>query len=351
MQLQNAIKEFKTTLQVNNAYGYASMVLSIDGSTAAPVASVQHRAETMSFFAGLRHERLTAPETGELLAFLDEHKKELDELTAREVHLVKKNRDQMSKIPAQEYVAYVSLLSRADVSWKQAKAENEFSIFQSDLEQIISTNIKLAGYYDSSKKPYDALLNEYEKDLTTQTLDAFFAQLRQTIVPLVHQISEKPQLDDSFLHGCFPVHLQAALSQDAMDLIGIDKNRCTLTTTEHPFTGGFSRNDVRMTTHYYPEHLAYALYSTIHEGGHALYELGMAERLTGSPANGGASMAMHESQSRFYENIIGRSRPFMDLLLPLLRRHFPDVFASVDADMLYKAVNRSEPSLIRTEAD
>ncbi len=351
MELQNKIQEFKAMLKIDNAYSYARTVLSIDGSTAAPVASVQHRAETMAFLAGISHERLTSPETGALLAWLDEHKTELDPQTAREVYLMKKGRDQMAKIPADEYVAYVGLLSRADVSWKKAKAADDFSIFQPDLEQIVAANIKLAGYYDSSKAPYDALLNEYEKDLNTKTLDTFFAQLRETIVPLVHKIAAKPQLDDSFLHGSFPVHLQEAVSLEIMELMGIDKERCTLTTTEHPFTSGFSRNDVRITTHYYPEHLAFALYSTIHEGGHALYELGMADELTGSPANGGASMAMHESQSRFYENLIGRSRPFMDLLLPILQKHFPEQFANTTADMLYKAVNRSEPSLIRTEAD
>jgi len=231
MELQNKIQEFKSMLKISNAYGYAGMVLSIDGSTAAPAASVQHRAETMSFLAGIRHERMTSPATAELLDYLDAHKDELDPLTAREVYLMKKSRDKMAKVPADEYIAYAALMSRADVSWKKAKAENDFSIFQPDLEQIIAYQIKLAGYYDPDKAPYDALLNEYEKDLTTETLDAFFAQLRETIVPLVHKIAEKPQLDDSFLHGNFPEHLQAAVSQDVMDIMGIDKERCVLSTT------------------------------------------------------------------------------------------------------------------------
>ena len=351
MDLNTAVSQLKSLQRTLQAYMHAMGVLQYDGATVAPAASVEGRAETMSYFAGLEHQLLTGEATAALLAELEAQKADLDPQTARELHLLKERQDKLSRIPADEYAAYSALLARADVSWKQAKASDDFSLFRPDLEEIVAANIRLAGYYDSEKAPYDALLNEYEKGVDMATLDVFFARLREVIVPLVHAIAGRPQLDDSFLHGNFPADRQAQLSQDVMDLIGLDKSRCILGTTEHPFTTGFNKNDVRITTHYYPAHLAFSLYSVIHEGGHALYELGMDDCLKGSVANGGASLGIHESQSRFYENLVGRSRPFMDRLLPVLQKHFPAEFAAVTPEMLYRAVNRAEPSLIRTEAD
>ena len=351
MELEQAVSRLKALQKTLSAYGYITGVMQYDAMTVAPEASVEPRAETLGFFAGEQHRLLTGAETGELVEYLHEHKDEMDAQTAREVYLLKKQRDQLARIPADEYTAYVALLARADVSWHQAKAASDFSLFQSDLEQIVAANIRLAGYYDAGKAPYDALLNEFEKGATMEMLDAFFAKLRETIVPLVHQIGQKAQPDDRFLHGDFSVEEQAKLSHDLMDLIGLDKKRCILGTTEHPFTDGFNRNDVRITTHYYPEYLASTVYSVIHEGGHALYELDMDPCLDHSVAAGGASLGIHESQSRFYENIIGRSRPFMDLLLPRMKRYFPAQLEDVTADQLYAAVNKAEPSLVRTEAD
>ena len=334
MELEQAVSRLKALQKTLSAYGYITGVMQYDAMTVAPEASVEPRAETLGFFAGEQHRLLTGAETGELVEYLHEHKDEMDAQTAREVYLLKKQRDQLARIPADEYTAYVALLARADASWHQAKAASDFSLFQSDLEQIVAANIRLAGYYDAGKAPYDALLNEFEKGATMEMLDAFFAKLRETIVPLVHQIGQKAQPDDRFLHGDFSVEKQAKLSHDLMDLIGLDKKRCILGTTEHPFTDGFNRNDVRITTHYYPEYLASTVYSVIHEGGHALYELDMDPCLDHSAAAGGASLGIHESQSRFYENIIGRSRPFMDLLLPRMKLYVSAQLEDVTADQV-----------------
>lgn len=181
--------------------------------------------------------------------------------------------------------------------------------------------------------------------------DAFFAALRERVVPLVRRIGEAPQVDDSILHQQFPQAAQEALSAYLMGLMRLDPAHCGIATTEHPFTIDFSKYDVRITTHYYEDNFAPSMFSVIHEGGHALYEMGIADEDAYTALGGGVSMGIHESQSRFYENIIGRSRGFITYVFPKLAELFPAQFAGRTPEELYRAVNRVEPSLIRIEAD
>ena len=163
--------------------------------------------------------------------------------------------------------------------------------------------------------------------------------------------SNAKQIDDSFLYKHYPVEKQRIFSEYLMDVLGMDRNYCGIAETEHPFTINFNNKDVRITTHYYANALASSMFSVIHEGGHALYELGCDDCYNSSFLGGGVSMGIHESQSRFYENIIGRSRAFIDLIYPKLQELFPEQLDGVTAEMFYRAVNKAEPSLIRTEAD
>ena len=181
--------------------------------------------------------------------------------------------------------------------------------------------------------------------------DEFFATLRAHIVPLLQKVLEKPQLDNSILHGHFPVAEQEKFSLELMKLIGLDLDRVGLATTEHPFTISFgSHLDERITTNYHEDDFSNSMYSVIHEGGHALYDTGSARELAYTVLDGGVSMGVHESQSRFYENIIGRSRAFCEYILPVAQKHFPTL-AGRSADELYRAINRAEPGLIRIDAD
>ena len=183
------------------------------------------------------------------------------------------------------------------------------------------------------------------------TLDGFFAQLRAVIVPLVRAISEKKQPDTAFLQQSYPIERQKVFAKYLMDTIGLDPNRCTIAESEHPFTCGFNNADVRITTHYHEFQPTFAMYSTIHEGGHALYELNVEDAYNHTCLTGGASMGIHESQSRFYENIIGRSLEFVELIFPKMQEIFPEQLKGVTAWDLYRAVNKAEPSLVRTESD
>jgi len=175
--------------------------------------------------------------------------------------------------------------------------------------------------------------------------------LRAVIVPLLAKVKDAPQIDDSFLHMHYSVEQQRKFSDYLMEVLGLDREYCGIAETEHPFTTNFNNRDVRITTHYHEDDLASSMYSVIHEGGHALYELGCDDCYNHTFLSGGVSMGIHESQSRFYENIIGRSRAFISLIFPKIQELFPEQMNGVTEEMFYRAVNKAEPSLIRTESD
>ena len=246
---------------------------------------------------------------------------------------------------------YTGLRNDAMTVWEEAKNNNDFASFAPYLDKLVSFNRKFAGYYNPDMDPYDALLNEYEEGMTTEILDAFFHQLRQTVVPLLSKVTAAQQIDDSFLFRHYPIEQQRIFSDYLMEVLELDRDVCAIAETEHPFTTNFNNKDVRITTHYYEDMLASSMYSVIHEAGHAIYELGCDDAYNFSFLSGGVSMGIHESQSRFFENIIGRSYEFIQLIFPRIKELFPEQLADVDEIMFYRAVNKAQPSLIRTEAD
>ena len=349
--VEQAVAELKNLQQTMAAYHHALGVVYLDAATAAPKNSWEGRGKTMEVMSRITYELSSKPENGELYDFLMAHAGELDDQTRREVEVLQKSYNQTKRIPAEEYVAYSVLMNESEVAWTKAKNEDDFDAFAPYLEKIVDFNRRFAGYYNADMAPYDALLNEYEEGLNMQTLDAFFAQLRETIVPLIAKIQQKPQIDDSFIHGHFPVETQRKFSDYLMEVMGMDRGHCGIAETEHPFTTNFNNKDVRITTHYYEDNLVSSMFSVIHEGGHALYELGADDCYNYTALSGGVSMSIHESQSRFYENIIGRSEAFVKAIFAKTKELFPTQLEGVDETMFYRAINKAEPSLIRTEAD
>ena len=333
------------------AYNHALGVLFHDGSTVAPKGSWEGRGQTMGVMSGIIYDLETNPENGELLAYLEAHGSELNPMQRRQVEVMRKGYDQMHKIPADEYVEYSVLINEAENVWEKAKNGNDFAAFAPYLEKIVTFNRKFAGYYNPEMEPYDALLNEYEEGMNMKTLDTFFSQLRAAIVPLLEKVMQAPQIDDSFLNQSFPIDGQKKLSDYLMEVLGLNRDHCGIAESEHPYTTNFSNKDVRITTHYHESNPTFSMYSVIHEGGHALYELGADDCYNYTNLSGGVSMGIHESQSRFYENLMGRSRAFIHAVFPKIQELFPEQLAGVDAEMFYKAVNKVQPSLIRTEAD
>lgn len=351
MELKQALEELETLQKKMYAYQCASSSLYLDSVTVAPKDTAQGRGVALSILAGESHKLFANQEVGELLDFLTEHSGELTLLQRRQVEELRRSWRQMFRIPAEEYMAYAQLTNQASDVWHKAKETNDFELFRPVLEELVAFNRKFAGYYDDTKAPYDALLNEYERGVDMAYLDRFFAAIRERLVPVIRAIGEKEQPDDRFLHREYPVEQQRRFSDYLMEVLGLDRAHCAIGETEHPFTLEFNNQDVRITTHYDPYDVASSMYSVIHEGGHAKYELGIRDDIQYTCLAGGVSMGVHESQSRFYENLIGRSRPFIEAIFPKMREFFPEQLSDVTAEGFYRAVNKAQPSLIRIEAD
>ncbi len=352
MELNEALDRLQQLENTLYAYRYAMGVMNYDSETAAPERAAEGRGEALGTLSEVEYQLSAGAETGRLLQTLEQYKDQLTTQQAAELRVLKKDYDMYSKVPAAEVVEYTKLQNKAAVVWRKAKNENDFAAFAPYLEQLVETGKRFAGYFAPDKHPYDAWLDQYEPGMTRKELDAFFALLRSRIVPLLHRIQTEGQAPDiAWLQQEWPLEGQKKLSAKVMDIMGLNNGRCTLGETEHPFTTAFSRDDVRITTHYYPHDFTFSMFSVVHEGGHALYELGISPRLARTCLSDGASMGIHESQSRFYENLIGRSRAFAGLVWPVVRECFPAQTEKVTEEQFWRTINRVEPSLIRTEAD
>ena len=351
MDIQSSVSELKSLQRSLHVYSHAMGVLSYDSQTVAPRLSAEGRGETMGALSKVSYELLINDRVRDLLEALHEHAEELDAQTRREAEEMRREYKRTTCIPMEEVVAYTKLVNRASAVWHEAKERNDFESFRPLLEELVTSGIRFAGYRDSEKKAYDVMLDDFEPGIDQEYLDAYFGRLRRELVPLVRDIGKAGQPDISPLKGKFPAILQEKLAKRVIEMMKVDGDRCVLGQSEHPFTTNFNNKDVRITTHYHEDNLLSSLFSVIHEAGHGLYELGIADELQYGCLAGGVSMGIHESQSRLYENMLGRSLPFTQALLPVLTDIFPDTFESITPSQLHRALNMSKPSLIRTEAD
>ena len=300
MELKDALTKLSALQAKMSAYGHAMSLIYYDGATTAPKGTAQNRGQTLSVLSEETYKLSTGDETVELLEYLDAHKDELDEKNARIVFLMLKDIREMQKIPMDEYIAYQQLMVEADDVWHRAKETSDFELFRPLLEQIFDYEKKFAAYCAPEMHPYNYCLNKYEDGLTMDKCDEFFSTLKSRLVPLIKKIGEREQLSDESIKGDFDERDQEKFSLELMRTMGIDLDHCGLGTTEHPFTTSLgSHHDVRITTNYSRTDLSSSMFSVIHEGGHALYDLNSADDLAYTVLDGGVSMGIHESQSRF----------------------------------------------------
>lgn len=332
------------------AYLYAMTVIDFDAETVAPEGSADGRAEATEVLSRASFDLLVNDGTAALLkeAAADAE----TEQERAEVRNLQRQYDEIARIPADEYAAFTKLCSQSVPAWTKAKRTNDFSLFAPYLEKIIAARRAQARYFAPDRDPYEVLLDRYEKGLTIAQCDEFFSTLRETIVPLLADIQTRGKaVRTDFLDQEWPIDAQRRVSKKIMELWGLDPAHCYLAESEHPFTTEFWRGDVRITTHYMPRDIFSNLYSVAHEGGHALYELNINPDYDYTVVTHGATMGIHESQSRLFENLVGRSRAFVHYLYPTLKELFPAQLADVSAEEIWRAVNRAEPGPIRTEAD
>ena len=350
MTIEEAKTKLSGLLRRRQAYWHAMGMLYYDGATTAPRGSAGVRGESMALLSEAEYELSTGPEMLETVEYLYGERESLDEVTTRTVSLLHKEIEETRRVPQEEYVAFQKLTSDAEAVWHEAKEKSDYPMFEPYLARLVDGSRRIAGYARPELHPLDYWLDAHEEGLDRARCESFFSALRARIVPLLRRVCEAPAVDDAFLHTPVPVEKQRAFSDFLMNTLRLDRDHCAIGETEHPFTTNFTRQDVRITTHYYPDNFASSMYSVVHEGGHALYELHTGEELMYTPLGEGCSTALHESQSRFYENLIGRSRAFVSYIAPEVRKLSP-AFEGLSAEAMYRAFNASKPSLIRTEAD
>ena len=347
--IQETVERYRAYLEKLRAYDHAMGLMYYDMNTVMPKGAGPVVGATFGVLSEVQYDLVTAPETEAMQKEILEHRDEVDYNLVRTAELAMEERARIACIPKDEYVQYTIDQTTADQVWHEAKLKSDFAMFLPHLEKLIAAQKRFAKYYKPDAPVYDTMLDAYEKGLNTKTLDKFFAAVREKLVPVIAKIKNQP--DVSFLHKHYPIADQRVFSDYLMGVLGLDRNHCVIGETEHPFTTGFSKYDVRITTHYHEDAVESSMYSVIHEGGHATYERNIGDDITLLPIGEGVSMSVHECQSRFFENIIGRSEPFIEAIFPKMQELFPEQLKGVTAHQFYVAVNKAEPSLIRTEAD
>ena len=324
-------------------------VLRWDQQTMMPPQGAPARSEAAATLAGVAHERFASDETGRLLERVAPLEPEL-EYDSDEASLIRVTRREWEKerrVPAELRAEWAREAGKSHIAWLEARESNDFGVFLPAFRRVHEVALRWAEHMEQGDSPYDAFLDEYEPGMKTAEVKAVFDVLRPELAALVREAGEPA--DDSFLSGDFPIATQQEFLAGILRDFGFEEGTYRLDPTVHPFAIWFSGGDIRMTTRYRPDNVR-ALWSTMHEAGHGLSFFGIDASLRRSPLDGLPSLGLGESQSRTWENLVGRSLPFWRGRLPELQRLFPQL-ESVDLETWYRGINRVEPSLIRVEAD
>jgi carboxypeptidase Taq len=334
--------------------GRARALLAWDERTQMPSRGAPARAEQVATLTRLRHERLASDGLGRLLDALEPWAGELpyDSDDASLVRVTRREWGKARQVPAELRAEISRVTSLGEHAWVNAKAESDFGAFLPHLERIVELTHRYVECFEPLDHPYDALLDDFEPGMKTAEVRPLLDRLRDGLRPLVAGIAEHADaVDDACLHGDFPVQTQLALAREVVAMLPLERGAWRLDGTVHPFATGIAIQDIRLTTRFDPSYLGASLWAVIHEAGHGLYQNGIAPELERTPLCRSVSLGFDESQSRMWENWIGRGRPFLRHLFPRLSELFGERFDGVDAEGLYRAANRVEPSLIRMEAD
>ncbi|TBL80181.1 carboxypeptidase M32 [Paenibacillus thalictri] len=350
----NKLKEFRSFLKKIKSYEEAVGLMYWDLRTGAPKKGVEMRSEVIGVLSGEAFRLSTSEQMADYLDYFSEPGRlaELGSIDQRIVTESKKDYERSKKIPPEKYEAYVVLTSQAESVWEEAKEAGDWDMFKPYLEKVVEVNLEFIELWGYEGHKYNTLLDMYEPGMTVEKLDQVFGALREKAVPLLSALQSSPdQPDTSFMHQQFDKEKQRQFSLFILGQMGYDFNAGRLDETVHPFATGLNPGDVRITTRFLPDDVNSALFGTIHEGGHALYEQNISTELNGTPLSTGTSMGIHESQSRFWENMIGRSKEFWSRYYGDLQKNYPGQFDDVSVEQFYRATNQVQPSLIRIEAD
>ena len=350
--MNDSFKQLKPYLDRAMAIQTALVLFEWDDATLAPGAAGPNTSRVIEILSGEYFQAITGEETKALMKACLENPEGLSETELAQVKELEDQIKQMDCIPKEEYQEFARISSESVRLWEKAKEEDDFNSFAGTLKKVVDYQKKFAGYRaKEGQKKYDALLEDYEKGFSMKELDRFFGMIKEELAPLLKKIMEsKVSIEDEFLTGDFPEEKQENLGRFLAEYVGFDFEKGVFSVSAHPFTTNLHNKDVRITTHY-SNRVDSSLFSVIHEAGHGIYEMGIRDDLTQTLAGQGASMGMHESQSRFFENIIGRNENFWIPVYEKLQNQFPDQLGSVTLKQFVRGINKVEPSLIRTQAD
>lgn len=350
MSMNQMEEKFRSILKEQDSYREALALVQWDLRTKIPKQATEQRADVIGLLSQKIHQLSTSTNMKSCIDSLNN--KTEDPILQRAVEVCEEEYQRSSRIPDEEYKAYITLRSHSESVWQQAREEDNFELLQPYLEKLVEYNKKFATYWGATNNKYDKLLQLFEPGTTTRVLDSVFSEVKSGLTPLVKQIrTAMKQPDSNILLHHFPKKAQRAFSVDVLNSMGYNFQAGRLDETIHPFAIGINPKDVRITTRYDEHDFRMAVFGTIHEGGHALYEQNIAPDLVQTPLATGTSMGIHESQSLFWENFIGRSEAFWKYHMEPFQKVAPAAFQQLKFEDFYGAINEVKPSLIRIEAD
>lgn len=339
---------YNELLDLLNSYRLALTTMSFDTQTIAPKAGAPYRNKSMAILAGEYFKLLVSEKTYNILKETLTSGTDLEKKGAQELL---KNLERTKNIPVDEYIAFEELVNNAQISWEKARHEKDYNLFKNDLEKLVKTHRKNLKYRGSDLADYDASLDDYEEGLRMEHVEKFFNTLESDLVPFIDTILENQGNKPAFLNAYVSIEKQKEISKMIMEHLCYKNEFGLLGEAAHPFSSTFSINDTRITTHYHENDFTQNIFSVIHEIGHSMYNHQVNPEFEGTPLADNMSMSMHESQSRFLENIIGRSKAFWSPIYSKLLNIIPDVLGSVSIEDFIKGINYVERGPIRIQAD
>lgn len=350
--VKDRCKKFKEYREKLDYYKHVITQLQWDMQTQTPSKGFDNKVETVTYFSSQAFELQTSEEYGKLLKDLLKAKEfeTLDEAMRITIKREWKEYEENKRVPKDFYEEMVRAASHSQRAWEEAKQKKDYSIFCPHLQKMIDYRKRLMEYTRPDMEVYDAMLDAFEEGMDSEIIDRLFGELKAGLVPLIQRITAKPEPDRSAFRGEFPKHLQQEWSAFLLDYIGYDKEAGVMSESEHPFTMGFGPKDVRVTNHYRKEEAINAMFSIIHEGGHAIFEQGVDEQYEKTALTEINLLGLHESQSRFYENILGRNINFWRPIYIKLGEILPQ-FQAISLEDFYKEINHVAPGFIRIDSD
>jgi carboxypeptidase Taq len=345
----DALDTLKSRLRDRQTLDSVTGLLAWDQRTIMPPAGFVHRAEHLSLLRRMQHQMLVDPEIGALLDELESRDLDPDSWDGALVRVARRDYEKSVQVPVELTAEMARASAEGAPVWLEAKARSDFDRFLPALERNVELRLRYIDCFGPQEERYDILLDDFEPEMKTVEVTRIFDEIKPELRELIGELRER-DVDDSFLRADYDVGEQVALDHEIIDMFGHRPDTWRIDPTEHPFATDVGVDDVRITTHYYADELK-SLFATMHEYGHGLYMHQLPRDWASLPVGQSSGLGIHESQSRLWENLVGRSRPFWNGFYPRLQARFPEQLRHVDVERFYAAMNKSQPSLIRIDAD